>query len=47
MIDDIEPAEEQIFEFRAFEREAAEELMEGEDEVLGQDVDDMIDSDEE
>ena len=49
MIDDIEPAEEKIFEFHAFEREATQELMEGEDEVkdLGQDADDMIESDEE
>ena len=47
LIDDIETAEEQIFEFHAFEREAAEELMEGEDEVLGHDSDDIIESDEE
>ena len=36
-----------IFDLCAFERKAAEEVMEGKDEVLGQDIDDMIESDEE
>ena len=40
MIDDVEPLENQIYEFRAFEREAAEELLEGQDEVLGEFEDD-------
>ena len=40
LIDDIETAEEQIYEFRAFEREPEEELMEGEGEELEQDQDD-------
>ena len=47
MIDDVEPVEEQIYQFRAFDHEAAEELMEGQDEVLGQDEDNLAQNDEE
>ena len=47
MIDDVEPLEHQIYEFRAFECEAAEELLEGQDEVLGKDKDDLTESDDE
>ena len=47
LIHEIEPVEEQIYEFRAFDYQTAEELNEGQDEVLRQDEDDLMDSDEE
>ena len=46
LIDDVEPLEHQINEFRAFEREAAKDLLEGQDEVLGDDEDDLTQSDD-
>ena len=47
LIDNVEPLEHHIYEFRAFECEAAEELLEGQDEVLGKDEYDLTESDAE
>ena len=47
LIADVEPVEEQIYEFRAFDRESGEELMEGQDKILVQDDDDLMDNHEE
>ena len=45
LIDYVEP-EEQMYEFRAIDREAAEELMEEKYAVLGQDENSLLESDE-
>ena len=46
MIDDNEPLEHQINKFRAFKYEAAKKLLEVQDKVLGEDEDDLTESDE-
>ena len=43
---DIGPLEHQNYELRAFERQAAEELLEVDDEVLGEDEDDLRNGDD-
>ena len=47
LIDDVKPLEHQIYELSAFEHEAAEKLLEEQDEVLGEDEDDLTESDKE
>ena len=47
LIDDIQPAEEQIFEFRTFERQSVKDVKEDEDKVLEQDKNVLMNSDEE
>ena len=45
LVDDIDEVLDQIDDFRAFEREAVDELMEGQEESMEQD-EDLTDSDE-